>query len=96
VNLEIVLTPEAKETLFSIVDFIQAGWGETSANKFKSSVVRVLNSISSQPYLFKASVIDSKVRQGLITKQTSVLYEIHDNHILILYFWDNRQDPIIY
>jgi hypothetical protein len=45
--------------------------------------------------MFKASVIDINVRQGFITKQTSVIYEVHQTHILILYFWDNRQDPII-
>ena len=94
-DLEIVFTPQARETLQSIIQFIEIKWGKRSADKFKATAIRVVKSISSQPYLFKASIIDINVRKGIITKQTSVLYEVHDNHILILYFWDNRQDPII-
>jgi plasmid stabilization system protein ParE len=95
VSLEIVFTPEARETLQSTITLIQIKWGNKSAEKFKADVIRIIKIISIQPYMFKASNIDYQVRQGFITKQTSVLYEIHDNHILILYFWDNRQEPIM-
>jgi plasmid stabilization system protein ParE len=95
VSLEVVFTPEARETLHSIIKFIQFRWGKKSADKFKITAIKTVKTISSQPYMFKASVIDINVRQGFITKQTSVIYEVHQTHILILYFWDNRQDPII-
>jgi plasmid stabilization system protein ParE len=93
--VEVVFTPEARETLQFIVSFIESKWGKKSAGKFKDTAIKVVKTISTQPYMFKASVIDTNVRQGIITKQTSVLYEVYENHVLILYFWDNRQDPII-
>ena len=34
------------------------------------------------------------VRKATITKQTSVLYQVSKTHIEILFFWDNRQDPV--
>lgn len=37
---------------------------------------------------------DPNVRFGLITSQVSIVYKIHPNHIYLLYFWDNRQQPI--
>ena len=34
------------------------------------------------------------VRKAIITKQTSVLYKVNKTHIEILFFWDNRQEPV--
>jgi len=44
--------------------------------------------------MFKASLIEDSVRKGFISKQTSFFYEIHENEIIILFFWDNRQEPM--
>lgn len=44
--------------------------------------------------MFKATVIDVNVRIATITKQTSLFYEVKDDHIILLFFYDNRQDPI--
>jgi len=93
--VKIVFTPEARETLRSITAFIRSIWGNGSADKFKASTIKTLNSISKQLYMFKASPIDDRVRQGFISRPTSVIYEIRDDYILVLYFWDNRQDPIL-
>ena len=67
--------------------------GKASADKFKASAIKTLKTIGTQPYMFKTSPIDNRVRQGFISWQTSVIYEIHEDHILVLYFWDNRQEP---
>jgi len=93
-SLEIILTPKAKATLLSVVSFIEAEWGQKSAEKFVTKVYKTLDNISKQPYLFKA-YSENEVRIGLITKQTSVVYRIGLEKIEILFFWDNRQDPII-
>jgi plasmid stabilization system protein ParE len=93
-SLEIILTPKAKDTLLSIVSFIQAEWGQNSAEKFITKAYKTLDNISKQPYLFK-SYSGNEVRKGLITKQTSVIYRINAGKIEVLFFWDNRQDPII-
>ncbi|MES2112954.1 MAG: hypothetical protein V4577_29665 [Bacteroidota bacterium] len=51
--------------------------------------------MSTQPYMFKASSIDEHVRIAFITKQTSQFYMITDESIHLLFFWDNRQEPIL-
>ena len=92
-SLEIILTPNAKDTLLSIVSFIQLKWGDRSAEKFIEKTYKVLDTISQQPYLFKAYE-EKNVRKALITKQTSVVYRVLHDRIEVLFFWDNRQEPI--
>jgi len=89
-KLEIILTPKAKDTLLSIVSFIQLKWGNESAEKFVERTYRVLDTISRQPLIFKVYQVNN-VRKGLITKHTSVIYRVLDEQIEILFFWDNRQ-----
>ena len=90
---EVVLTPKAKETLFDVIFFIRLKWGDKSAEKFTLETNRVINTIAQQPYIFKAYG-ETDVRKGLINKHTSIVYRILQDRIDILFFWDNRQEPI--
>ena len=93
-SLAVFWSEEADETFEAIVLFIENGWGEKRAEIFVKHTQKVLSLISNQPYMYKASITGS-VRQAVITPQTSVYYEIHDDYITLLFFWDNRQDPIL-
>jgi len=55
---------------------------------------KTIDLAAKNPYMFKSSSIKENVRIGLVTKQTSFFYEVHENEIIILFFWDNRQEPI--
>jgi plasmid stabilization system protein ParE len=93
-KLEIILTPKAKDTFLATIVFIQLKWGDKSAEKFVEKTYGVLDTIAQHPYLFKA-YLEKDVRKGLITKHTSVIYKVVHNRIEVLFFWDNRQEPII-
>ena len=93
-SLAIVWTDDAQETFDYIVNFIEYKWGQASAEKFVKTAHKSINAISAQPYLYIAS-ISSNVRKAVITKQTSMFYEVHDTHVTVLFFWDNRQEPIL-
>ncbi len=93
-KLEIVFHSERKRNVFKLTaSFINQKWGDKSAEKFVEKAYKVLDTISGQPHLFKAYQ-ENDVRKGLISKQTSVVYRIHDDRIEVLFFWDNRQEPI--
>ena len=93
-NLAIQWTEEAIETFDNIVLFIENKWGEKQAKIFVKHVQRILKLISSHPYMYKASV-ESNIRCAVISPQTSIFYEVHGEYITVLFFWDNRQDPIL-
>lgn len=93
-NLPVFWTDEATETFDSIINLIENNWGLSSASKFVSITYRKIGLLKKQPYMFKAS-ISTNIRQAIITKQTSMFYEVYADHIIVLFFWDNRQDPIL-
>lgn len=93
-SLEIFWPDEATETFNNIVLFIETERTENEAGSFVKQTQEILFLISEQPYMDKRS-INGDVRQASITKQTSMSYEIHEGYITILFFWDNRQEPVL-
>jgi len=64
------------------------------AQKFVQSVQKTILLIQTQPYLYKSSSI-LNCRQAVITHQTSMFYEVTHNQVIILFFYDNRQEPLL-
>ena len=92
--MRVVYTPKAKETLQLVYEFLIENWGEKSAENFLNKSDELINKIAHQPLMFKATVIDFSVRIATITKQISLFYEVKDDIIVLLFFYDNRQDPM--
>ncbi|PAW92448.1 hypothetical protein CKK33_02625 [Mucilaginibacter sp. MD40] len=87
-------TPEATETFDIIVELIETKWGFASAQKFVRTANQTILTLASHPEMF-VTVKGQTIRRAFITKQTSLFYEITEQQIILLYFWDNRQEPIL-
>jgi plasmid stabilization system protein ParE len=94
-SLQVLYTPHSKETLTSVYNFIKNKFGIRAANKFVSKAENTIQLIAQHPLMFKATTIDETIRIGFISKQTSLFYRVTDNAIHLLFFWDNRQEPIL-
>jgi plasmid stabilization system protein ParE len=92
--MKVVWSENAEITFDLIVVYIESEFGILSAKKFITKVDSVIHSISNQPYIYKSSSFNSKVRKATISKQCSLFYEINKETIQLSYFWDNRQDPM--
>jgi plasmid stabilization system protein ParE len=92
-SLAVEWTDDAKETFDSIVFFIEIKWSEKEAKIFVKRAQKIISLITDQPYMYKAS-LNNNVRQAVITPQTSMFYEVHSQFITILFFWDNRREPL--
>ncbi|RYG12596.1 MAG: hypothetical protein EOO07_18810 [Chitinophagaceae bacterium] len=92
--LEIFYTDKAKETLNLVYAFVSENFGEPIANKFVKLSEAKINLISKNPLIYKSSIIDVSVRIALINKHISLFYQVKGNRIYLLFFWDNRQEPI--
>jgi plasmid stabilization system protein ParE len=86
-------TDEAHETFDAIVLSIEDKWGIKQAGVFIKRVQHVSSLIADQPYLFRASHTKN-LRQAIVSRQTSMFYEVNKTTINILFFWDNRQEPL--
>ena len=92
--MKVVWSENAETTFDLIVNYIEAKFGVLSAKKFIKKVDSVILSISKQPYIYKSSNFNNKVRKATISKQCSLFYEINKETIQLSYFWDNRQEPM--
>jgi plasmid stabilization system protein ParE len=95
VSLSIYYTPRAEETLRSTYHFINANFGALIADKFVLRAEKIIALIAENPFMYKATIIDTTVRIALISKQTSLFYRIQADSIHLLFFWDNRQEPFL-
>lgn len=92
--MKVVWSENAEITFDLIVAYIEAKFGTLSAKKFIKKVDSVVRSISNQPYIYKRTSFNNKVRKAVINKQCSLFYEINEETIMLSYFWDNRQEPM--
>lgn len=93
-SLSVIWTDYAIETFDLTLDFINENWGEKITQRFVRKTEKTIQHISYFPYSFRSS-LQRTVRKAVISKQTSLFYEVHSTHITLLYFWDNRQQPLL-
>ncbi len=93
-GLKLVFTDEATEMLVSISLFIEQKWSLKHAKNFLNKCFNTFDKVGKQPYMFKASLHSQNIRVGNISKQCAFYYQVTDTEIIVLFMWDNRQNPI--
>ena len=91
--LEIVWSVKAVASFKIVLDQIESKWSFQTASKFTVRTNKLIRTLQQNPFLFTETNIPN-VRKAIITKQTSLLYKVNENHLEILFFWNNRQEPI--
>ncbi|WP_374754758.1 type II toxin-antitoxin system RelE/ParE family toxin [Dyadobacter soli] len=90
-----ILAPKAVETFDAIYDQITLRFGKNSAKQFNRRVIQILRTISITPFIFKSTRENQNIRKGWIHKNCSFFYEVAGDQIYVLFFWDNRQEPLM-
>lgn len=90
--LNIDYTQTYRETLLSTIDIIERAWGEKHVNRFLNELDEMVEKIRKYPFLFQEFPVNPKYRRCVLSKQTSLVYEINESKITLLYIFDNRQD----
>ena len=62
--------------------------------EFEKRTRQVLNVIETSPFIFQSISLNNNIRRGFIHRNCSMFYEIKETEIDILFFWDNRQEPV--
>ena len=94
-SFTLTFSRQAKETYAAIQSQLYSRFGQAVLEKFERKTVKTLDIILQSPLIFKSVTDNPNIRKGLIHKNCSVFYEVKPNEIELLFFWDNRQDPII-
>ena len=94
-SLAIKFAVEAEETYDSIVSQLRERWGDKFVLKFEDKVSQVVAIIAQTPLIYPIAKENTETRKCVLYKNCSMYYKVNDDNIEIVYFWDNRQDPII-
>ena len=94
-SLPVILSETALLTFDAIAEQVLQRLGNKAQQDFKKNTLKTLGLISQNPFIYKQTDFDTNIRIGLIKKISSVFYEVKPDRIEVLFFWDNRQEPMI-
>ena len=91
--LNIFQSKHADKSFDSIITWLQSNWGEHSVSLFVKKVYEFLEIISEFPEIGSLENTDLNIRGFVIVKQITIFYQVRNEMIIILNFYDNRQRP---
>ncbi len=89
----ICLTTRAEKNYHKIKNRILIEFGEKVAEAFEEKVAAFLDLLEDFPQMGSVEVEAKQIRGFHLTKHTRVFYRIKGERIIILTFFDVRQDP---
>lgn len=90
--MQVIITDEAEESLDEIIEYLRENWNETVVKNFISNIKSTIKRIQKIPNGFpKSQFVDAQ--RALVSKQIVLLFRIENNTIIVLLFWDGRQNP---
>jgi hypothetical protein len=91
-DLKIFWTVEAVNNLGDILDYLNNRWSERETNIFKKRLSKLISLIEQNPNLFPISHFYFRLRKAVLSRQTTVFYEVSGQIIYIVYLFNNMQD----
>lgn len=91
---EIVFSEKARDTFQSIQMQLLDRWGIDVVIQFEKRTWDIIGKLSKSPLIFQSSETNAIIRKVVIHKNCSLFYKIRGQKVELLFFWDNRQDPI--
>lgn len=85
------VTPKAERDLDAIMHYLQIKWGRSVANKFLKKTKNTFKVLQHYPQLGELEHGD--IRGIQLTTQVRILYRLRPHKIVIIAFFDNRQNP---
>ena len=91
-DYKILWTEEAINNLESILDYLNTCWTQREIDNFKRRLSKQLRLIEQNPLLFPISQYNSRLRKAVLSKQTTVFYEISGQLIYLVYLFSNVRE----
>lgn len=90
---KIIWSDEALANLKQIISYLEQNWTIREIKKFANLLDRQLIRIQNNPFLFPRSDVQENFRKAVLSKQTTIYYQVFNLEIHIVTLFDNRQDP---
>jgi plasmid stabilization system protein ParE len=89
--MQVFATPRAERHFDAIINYIKQKWGEKTAQQFVEKADEIFKLLKNYPLMGQVEKDD--IRGFQLSHQTRMLYRIKDEKIIILAFFDVRQNP---
>ena len=86
-------TVEALNNLDDIIDYLTNRWSNREISIFYKLLDKRLELLSKSPHIFPDSELKTNVKRSVLSKQTTVYFEVKTNSLVILSLFDNRKNP---
>ena len=84
---------EASSNLDDIIEYLQNKWTDREIRRFFQKLDKRIMLISRNPFAFPVVDVRINIRRSVLSRQTSIYYEIKADVVVILSLFDNRKDP---
>ena len=91
--MRISFTKRAQNNYNSIKIYLSDQWGEKKAKAFEQKAIDFFDLLKEFPEMGTVEVPKKQIRGFQLTKQTRILYRIKGEKIIVLAFFDVRQNP---
>ncbi len=90
-EFKIFWTDEAINNLEDILDYLRTRWANREIENFKKRLSKQIDLIEQNPKLFPISQFNPRLRKAVLSKQTTIFYEISGYSIYLVYLFNNKQ-----
>ena len=91
--MKLSVTKRGQKKYQSIKEYIIEKWGKNVADAFDLKTKHFFDLLEQFPELGEIEVPSKKIRGFQLTKQTRVFYRVKGERIIILTFFDTRENP---
>ncbi len=89
---KIFWTEEALKNLDEIMEYLRVNWSQKEIDNFKIKLSKQIKLIQRFPGMFPVSTYNPRLRKAVLSKQTTIFYEIKMNMIYLVHLFVNHQD----
>jgi plasmid stabilization system protein ParE len=93
-QLDVFWSSKSIRDFENIIRYLERNWTEKEIKNFNFKLNKAINLISSRPKLFQATNSRKNLRKCVLTKQTTLYYQVLETGIYIVALFDNRQNPV--
>lgn len=84
---------EADKKFDKIIEYLEKEWGENVVRAFVKKTYDFLYLLCEFPEIGSVECAERQIRGFVLTKQVTVFYKLKSDCIILLSFYDNRQNP---
>ena len=89
----IVWHRKANNEFNAIINYLQINWNKKVTKSFVEKAYQIIEILREYPELGTIENYEKQIRGFVITKHNTLFYRVEGDELILLSFFDNRQNP---